>query len=80
MAFAEDDDRGEAVYEIQVMGSLDTDWSASFDGLSIGVGSAARPPALTTLTGSVDQAALRGILAKLWDLNLILVSVRRLDQ
>jgi len=34
----------------------------------------------TILTGAVaDQSALRGILNKLWDLNLILVSVNRLN-
>jgi len=30
------------------------------------------------LTGLVDQTALRGILNRLWDLNLTLISVRRL--
>ncbi len=34
----------------------------------------------TTLTGKVtDQAALRGILCRLWDLNLAILSVCRLD-
>jgi hypothetical protein len=33
----------------------------------------------TTLVGPVvDQAALRGLLCRLWDLNLTLISVRRL--
>jgi hypothetical protein len=35
---------------------------------------------VTTLTGTiVDQAALRGILVKLWDLNLTLISVTRVE-
>jgi len=35
---------------------------------------------ITTLTGPVaDQAALRGILNKLWDLNLTLLGVNRMD-
>jgi hypothetical protein len=33
---------------------------------------------ITTLTGAVaDQSALRGILTRLWDLNLDLISVNR---
>jgi hypothetical protein len=31
----------------------------------------------TILTGIVDQVTLRGLLNKLWDLNLTLVSVKR---
>jgi hypothetical protein len=35
---------------------------------------------ITTLTGPVpDQAALRGMLIKIWDLNLILLSVNAVD-
>ena len=35
---------------------------------------------VTTLTGPVaDQSALRGILSKIWDLNLTLISVRRIE-
>jgi hypothetical protein len=34
----------------------------------------------TTLTGPVaDQAALRGLLCALWDLNLTLISVARIE-
>ena len=37
-------------------------------------------PSCTTLTGAVaDQAALRGLLCRLWDLNLTVVSVRRVE-
>jgi len=36
---------------------------------------------VTTLTGPVaDQAALRGILCKLWDLNLTLISIVQSDK
>jgi hypothetical protein len=35
---------------------------------------------VTVFTGSVaDQAALRGILEKVWDLNLMLISVSRVE-
>jgi hypothetical protein len=69
-----------AIYEIQVQGELDRGWEAWLDGLTMGPRLAAEEPATTTLTGPVpDQAALRGLLCRLWDLNLTLVSVRRLE-
>jgi hypothetical protein len=59
-------------YRIRVYGRLDEAWSEWFDGLTITYG-----PSTTTLTGVVaDQAALRGVLHRLWDLNLVLHSVQ----
>ena len=64
-----------AVYEIQVQGELGDDWTIWFDAMSIAV-----ERGTTTLTGSVaDQAALHGILIKIRDLGLPLLSVRRID-
>jgi hypothetical protein len=35
---------------------------------------------ITTLTGAVaDQAELRGILSKIWDLNLMVISVTQIE-
>jgi hypothetical protein len=34
---------------------------------------------VTVLTSTVDQAALRGIVSRIWDLNLTLISVTRCD-
>ena len=63
-------------YEIRVEGELDQRWSAWFDGLRIGT----EPGGVTVLSGPVaDQAALHGVLEKIRDLALPLVSVRRLD-
>ena len=61
-------------YEIRVEGQLDAQWSDWFDGLSVSeVGDGE-----TLIRGEVaDQAALRGILEKIWNLNLALVSVQR---
>lgn len=68
------------IYRITVQGRLDEDWSGWFHGLAIEC-KAAGEWAVTSLTGPVvDQAALRGILNKLWDLNLTLVSVARLEK
>ena len=65
--------RGSA-YVIRVRGVLGSEWSAWFDGLDVLPG----PGCDTLLVGPVrDQAALHGILAKLRDLGLPTVSVRR---
>ena len=63
------------VYQIKVQGNLDDRWSDWFSGLTVVVGDERENPPVTTLTGLIDQAALRGILNKIWDLNLTLISV-----
>jgi hypothetical protein len=67
------------VYEIRVRGIIGTLWSAWFDDLEI----VPLQNGETLLAGPVaDQAALHGILARIRDLNLPLVSItsRRFDQ
>lgn len=66
----------QSLYRIEVDGRLDDRWSEWFSGLA--VATCAGEPPRSTLTGRVDQTALRGILNRLWDLNLALISVRRL--
>jgi hypothetical protein len=73
---AEHDKR--VVYQIQVRGKLDDHWSDWFNSLAV-VAESENPP-MTTLIGASDQAALRGILNKLWDLNLTLISVNRIRE
>ena len=64
------------IYEIRVEGHLTDCWSNWFDDLAIHND----PNDETLLTGLItDQAALFGTLAKIHDLNLILVSVHRLS-
>lgn len=61
------------VYLIRVKGHLVGDWSAWLEGISVLLES---DSAHTTIEVAVpDQAALRGVLNKLWDLNLTLISV-----
>ena len=53
---------------------LDECWSAWFDGMQI----TSRPDGVTVIAGAVtDQAALHGLLTKVRDLSLPLISVRR---
>ena len=64
-----------AHYEIRVEGILDQRWAAWFGGLQI-----ASDNSQTVISGPVaDQAALHGLLNRVSDIGLVLVSVRRLD-
>ena len=66
----------QGVYEIRVKGILDRKWSDWFDGFTI----TPQGNDETLLTGPVaDQAALHGLLAKIRDLGLPLLSVKRLE-
>jgi hypothetical protein len=68
-----------APYEIQIQGQLDDRWAEWFNGVRMTIehSSGCRPT--TTLNcPAIDQARLRGILKKIWDLNLVLISVRRI--
>ena len=63
------------VYEVRVEGLLGGDWSAWFDGLEV-----TADGHQSVLTGPLaDQAALHGVLLKIRDVGLQLISVRRLD-
>ena len=68
---------GRGLYEIRVKGNLDLRWSDWFDGFAITpVGDEE-----TLLVGSVaDQAALHGLLPKIRDLGLPLLSVQHLEE
>jgi hypothetical protein len=70
----EQPDEPPADYEIRVRGVLDSRWSAWFEDLRLTSDEAGQ----TTIAGPVvDQAALHGLLAKVRDLGLELLSVRR---
>ena len=60
-------------YEIRLQGRLEERWAVWFEGLTIEAG----PDGGTVLRGQVlDQAALHGILARLRDLGIPLISVQ----
>jgi hypothetical protein len=60
-------------YEIRVEGVLDPCWSSWFDGLQI----TNEPGGVTVIAGVVDQSALHGLLVKIHDLGLPLISLDR---
>ena len=68
-------DRPEAGrYEIRLAGHLDARWAAWFDGLTVGQ----EGDGTTLISGPIaDQAALHGLLQRVRDLGLPLVSVTR---
>ena len=79
MTDRQEPDRRET-YEIKVKGILEKKWSGWFNGMAITFGQASDGSPLTTLTGTVaDQAKLRGLLSKIWDLNLTVLSVNRIE-
>ena len=68
-------------YEIRVSGILGSGWTQWFDGLSIRheedeLGG----QAFSILSGSMDQAALHGVLLRIRDLGLPLLAVHRMDE
>jgi hypothetical protein len=64
------------IYEIRVKGHLDPEWSEWFDDLSI----MKEAGGFTLLTGPfVDQAALYGLLKRLNEFGLPLISFKKID-
>ena len=64
------------LYEIRVAGYLSDNWLGRFEGLSMRY----EPKGETALTGDLDQAALHGVLIRIRDLGLKLISVNRVAQ
>jgi len=63
-------------YEIRVNGHLGSRWSGWFDGLNL----TNEDDGTTVISGAVvDQAALHGLLAKLRDLGVPLISVSQMS-
>ena len=62
-------------YQIKVPGELDESWSDWAGGMAITIESGGEGPPVTILTGVVaDQAALHGLLRRLYSLGLPLLS------
>jgi len=63
------------LYEIRVTGHLSANWAARFEGMSMQHESGGE----TVLSGLLDQAALHGVLVKIRNLGLNLISVNRVE-
>lgn len=64
------------IYQIRIQGHLDPQWADWFESLSITL----EEDGNTLLTGAViDQAALHGLLKKVRDLGIALISVNPLE-
>ena len=67
---------GPSAYRITIQGRLDSHWSEWFDDLAV----TRDEDDNTVLCGSIpDQAALRGVLLRVFDLGLALLSVQRIE-
>ena len=62
-------------YEIRVAGHLSENWAARFEGLSM----RHEPEGETVLSGMLDQSALHGILVRIRNLGLNLISINRVE-
>jgi hypothetical protein len=71
-----EDHDGPELYEIRLKGHLDDRWADRFESMTITLAENGQ----TLLTGPVlDQAALHGLLKKIRDLGLPLISVNRVQ-
>lgn len=71
-----EDDHAPGLYEIRLKGHLEARWAYRFEGMSF----THESDGTTILSGPVaDQPALHGLLRKLRDLGLPLVSVMQVD-
>jgi hypothetical protein len=69
-----------ATYQIIVPGHLDASWTEWSDRMAITTGCQSDGRPVTTLTGTIDQAALQGLLRHLYALGLPLISVTWIEE
>jgi hypothetical protein len=68
-----------ATYQIRVPGHIDEGWIDWVERMTFTVGSEANGSPITTLTVTVDQAALQGLLRRLYSLGLPLISIECIE-
>jgi hypothetical protein len=67
-------------YRIEIQGRLEERWSRWFDDMNITFKSETSGPTITVLSGLVaDQAALHGLLNRIRDLGIPLLSVQMMN-
>ena len=71
---------GQGLYEIKVKDHIDEAWSSWFEDMAITTGFTEDGTPVTTFTGPIiDQAALHGVLGKIRDINMPLISVNQVE-
>ena len=68
-----------AMYQIKVPGHVDANWQDWFGEMEVEISSDDTGLPLTTLTGRLDQAALLGLLRRLYAFGMPLISVHWLN-
>jgi hypothetical protein len=63
-----------ATYQIKVPGHMSEGWTEWIEGMTVTVDSEGDGPSVTTLTCTLDQAALLGLLRRLYAMGLPLIS------
>lgn len=67
-------------YRIEVQGHVDERWSNWFEGMEVEVKTGEVISTITVLTGTIpDQAAVHGLLRKLYTLGYVILTVTCLD-
>ncbi len=67
------------IYQIRVAGHLEANWSDWIEEMTVTAEQKAEGFSVTTLTGTFDQAALLGLLRRLYYLGLPLISVNHVE-
>lgn len=68
------------IYRIKVSGHLDRHWISWLEPLEITTEHDGNGHPVTVLTGPVgDSSEMRGLLTKIWDLNMELISLKQID-
>jgi hypothetical protein len=68
-----------AVYQIKVLGHPDESWADWAGEMTISVENEGQGIHITSLTGAIDQAALQGLLRRLYSMGLPLISAVCID-
>ena len=67
---------GQGMYVIKVKGHIDETWSSWFEDMAINAGFTEDGTPMTTFTGQLDdQATLHGVIGRIRDINMPLISV-----
>jgi hypothetical protein len=68
-----------AAYEIRVPGEIRTGWASWVEEMTVTIEREGDDPPVTAITGTFDQAALLGLLRRLYSLGVPLISVNWID-